>query len=791
MIIRTLQLISFVGIIIVAGFFAITLQPHQTFAADCTITDARFTNNTGGQKPDGWYDAENRPIVNIKITTTGCENQNIYASIVESNMSDSFVEGFTNVQFTVPVGGVVEIQARAGMSYCNSLYNPDCDHYISVSPVIALVDYAHYDTYTAPASEVNIRRLKYNNCTTDACTDNIPWEIIQNETTTPTGSGVCTITSARFINVYGNRPDGWFSDNEPPTVTLQIDTSGCAQDAISVSISERDTGTDDDITVLDNTTFYIPDTGSLQINLKAGEDECEQTALTHDCEYQIEVWPFATNGASGVQDNFVSFNNPQGFLRYDCDDTCDEDWQLISNNGLSNGFDNECNNITGAKFKNVFGEQENTWYREDLRPQVEIEITTGNCAGKKIELQLEDTDWEGDDDIYVFDNAEFIIPDNNILLIRAYAGEDECEQDTGFDCEYSLIATGDSVEYESVNHSQGTLLYDCDGVCDDDWQIIFHTGVDENGVAVYQEFNPENFSADPNDPCYIETNGVGEIDDNCYSLLAPLPGLTNVKNTRIGEYINLIIPIIIGIAGVLAVVMIVVGGIQYMTTDAFAGKSDARETITKAIIGLLIALGSYVILKTINPNLLQIEPNIQTIEYSVEDAPPTLLSNGTFQGLTDTSVSGITNGSPWPIPGQNLISIRNSLPAGITVNKAECSQVGAENCTGMYFTQAMGQQILSMLNQLKTACQNCKIVITGGSEFWLHKSHGPAVMRLDFSINSGANGLSSTDVQNLNKALSNQTSFPSNNQWYTHFPLLKALAEVPSPTSKHWHVKEN
>ncbi len=59
-----------------------------------------------------------------------------------------------------------------------------------------------------------------------------------------------------------------------------------------------------------------------------------------------------------------------------------------------------------------------------------------------------------------------------------------------------------------------------------------------------------------------------------------------------------------GAAGILATVMIVYGGIQYLTSF---GKSDqiskAKDTILSAIIGLALALGSYVILYFINPNL--------------------------------------------------------------------------------------------------------------------------------------------------------------------------------------------
>jgi hypothetical protein len=52
--------------------------------------------------------------------------------------------------------------------------------------------------------------------------------------------------------------------------------------------------------------------------------------------------------------------------------------------------------------------------------------------------------------------------------------------------------------------------------------------------------------------------------------------------------------------------MIVMGGIQYMTSELVSGKAAGKETIMQAILGLLLALGAYAILNTLNPDLLDI-----------------------------------------------------------------------------------------------------------------------------------------------------------------------------------------
>ena len=88
-----------------------------------------------------------------------------------------------------------------------------------------------------------------------------------------------------------------------------------------------------------------------------------------------------------------------------------------------------------------------------------------------------------------------------------------------------------------------------------------------------------------------------------YTLLAPIGNLKEINTTDIGKYLNTMFLIIIGLCGALAVIMIVIGGVQYMGTESVFGKTEAKGKILSAILGLLIALGSYAILRTIDPAL--------------------------------------------------------------------------------------------------------------------------------------------------------------------------------------------
>ncbi len=85
------------------------------------------------------------------------------------------------------------------------------------------------------------------------------------------------------------------------------------------------------------------------------------------------------------------------------------------------------------------------------------------------------------------------------------------------------------------------------------------------------------------------------------------PGVT--KSTSLGAYLGLIFNFGIAIAVVLTLIMIIWGGIMYMTTDSWEGKNDGKAKITNALWGLGLALISWLLLYTINPALVDFRNN--------------------------------------------------------------------------------------------------------------------------------------------------------------------------------------
>lgn len=120
-------------------------------------------------------------------------------------------------------------------------------------------------------------------------------------------------------------------------------------------------------------------------------------------------------------------------------------------------------------------------------------------------------------------------------------------------------------------------------------------------------------------PCESGTPGCVCENDKC-ELKSFDPGTMAGDNTALGRYLNLMIKIFIGLCAVFAVVMIVIGGMEYMTSELAHSKEAGKERIWQAILGLLIALGAYALLNTINPKLLETDlKSLKSIIITVTD----------------------------------------------------------------------------------------------------------------------------------------------------------------------------
>lgn len=90
------------------------------------------------------------------------------------------------------------------------------------------------------------------------------------------------------------------------------------------------------------------------------------------------------------------------------------------------------------------------------------------------------------------------------------------------------------------------------------------------------------------------------------SVVQPGPTATDQPTTfqayLQGAYVTMFIVVI-----TTAIVTLVYYGLGYMMSDVSSFKGNAKNRITKVFIGLAIALGSFVLLNEINPDLLKLD----------------------------------------------------------------------------------------------------------------------------------------------------------------------------------------
>lgn len=89
-----------------------------------------------------------------------------------------------------------------------------------------------------------------------------------------------------------------------------------------------------------------------------------------------------------------------------------------------------------------------------------------------------------------------------------------------------------------------------------------------------------------------------------YVPLEPLPGYTQNQNVaNFGTYIATAFKLFVVLGGMIAVATFVFGGITYMTADVLNKKDFGRKQMQRSVYAILLLLGVYLILVTINPNL--------------------------------------------------------------------------------------------------------------------------------------------------------------------------------------------
>ena len=139
-----------------------------------------------------------------------------------------------------------------------------------------------------------------------------------------------------------------------------------------------------------------------------------------------------------------------------------------------------------------------------------------------------------------------------------------------------------------------------------------------------------------------------------YTPLEPnaFPGVdTSGASGNLGAFLGQIFNWAIALAVALAVIMIIWGGIQYMTTDSWSGKEEGKTRWTNALLGLGLALVSWLLLYTINPCLVYFSGGGGCGASNTLINPTTTKTSDT----ADNTANGVSVGNSNELCGDNCI----------------------------------------------------------------------------------------------------------------------------------------
>jgi membrane-bound lytic murein transglycosylase B len=113
--------------------------------------------------------------------------------------------------------------------------------------------------------------------------------------------------------------------------------------------------------------------------------------------------------------------------------------------------------------------------------------------------------------------------------------------------------------------------------------------------------------------------------------------------------------------------MIVMGGIEYMTTELISSKEAGKERIRNAIFGLLLALGAWTILNTINPNILKSDlSSLEAVTVDVPIAEFKITSSGPQSRYgTEIKIDFNTQAYPAAVTAQTKTGVDSALTLAI------------------------------------------------------------------------------------------------------------------------------
>lgn len=157
-----------------------------------------------------------------------------------------------------------------------------------------------------------------------------------------------------------------------------------------------------------------------------------------------------------------------------------------------------------------------------------------------------------------------------------------------------------------------------------------------------------------------------------YQLLTDIPGLQAVETDSVdfSSFINAIYKMSIGIGSALAVLVIILSGIQYSLSTVASVKVDLKQRLLYVVGGLIILLSAYLFLNIINPQLTQFDDKTGNLSDATFNSEEYELSWGE---ITTDEMTGRTIGSAFGVPLDTKVWVPvNSAGSGRYATEEEC-----------------------------------------------------------------------------------------------------------------------
>lgn len=208
------------------------------------------------------------------------------------------------------------------------------------------------------------------------------------------------------------------------------------------------------------------------------------------------------------------------------------------------------------------------------------------------------------------------------------------------------------------------------------------------------------------------TSGSASLN---YTPLENLPGFEG-QSGDFATYFGNLYKLALWIVAISALFMLVVGGFLYLSSAGnTALLGTAKKVIYSALIGLVIALISWLLLDTINSDLTNLKLTGLTGAIGTSGA------NGTSTSTSATAGTG-PGGSTTSGTYTHAEAVAALSAAGISVTSSTgCLGKDAAGCTTL---EQIPKAAIDDLIAIKKDC-GCSFSVTGGTETTGHKSHGP------------------------------------------------------------------